>query len=454
MFSRLSSQPNINDNIVVEYYYGNNLDEVLQMKRKDVDDVDGDDDRTELLTYQYHTDAQGNVVAVTLAGGNFWNGTGTTNEEKQASANQLAIGTIVEKYEYDVYGKVVIKDRNGTTQTHSLIDNPIMFQGQRYDEESGLYYMKNRYYDPEIGRFITRDPAQDGLNLYAFVNNNPINFVDPLGLRQALRLIVGQPDTPYLNEKQIPDEVMDKVVEVLDEYGFDMMWWRYQYSDIDIATKKPRKGPVVSSCARPVTTFFGLIQTGWTTERFYEMNIEDTWPAREFCDILHRQLVDRSGHEWNWEENILVMLTEDFRKNNGDKDRETPGLSINGLCLINHDMIAGKDVTTYAYIIIHEVLHQFLYSYDKGGHSAAGVMKADVQWDPVDSDGDGIDDRLQLDAVTARRLLDQCDLEKTEGLLKYTIGHQIPDTIWETLGKTLGEMLSELGGTLRATPLQ
>jgi len=42
--------------------------------------------------------------------------------------------------------------------------------------------MKNRYYDPETGRFLTHDPAASDINLYAFVNNNPINYVDPLGL--------------------------------------------------------------------------------------------------------------------------------------------------------------------------------------------------------------------------------------------------------------------------------
>jgi RHS repeat-associated protein len=59
-------------------------------------------------------------------------------------------------------------------------------EGQRIDGESGLYHMKNCYYDPEIGRFITRDPGRnkggrsplDGPNLCAFVNNNPIAFVD------------------------------------------------------------------------------------------------------------------------------------------------------------------------------------------------------------------------------------------------------------------------------------
>ena len=47
---------------------------------------------------------------------------------------------------------------------------------------SGLIYLRNRYYDPSIGRFITEDPARDGLNWYVYCANNPINFIDPLGL--------------------------------------------------------------------------------------------------------------------------------------------------------------------------------------------------------------------------------------------------------------------------------
>ncbi len=50
------------------------------------------------------------------------------------------------------------------------------------DTGVGLIYLRNRYYDPEIGRFLTVDPIMDGTNWYAYCNNDPVNFVDPLGL--------------------------------------------------------------------------------------------------------------------------------------------------------------------------------------------------------------------------------------------------------------------------------
>jgi RHS repeat-associated protein len=52
------------------------------------------------------------------------------------------------------------------------------------DDENGLLYMRARYYDTGVGRFINKDPigfAGGDLNLYAYVGNNPIRFVDPNG---------------------------------------------------------------------------------------------------------------------------------------------------------------------------------------------------------------------------------------------------------------------------------
>ncbi len=66
--------------------------------------------------------------------------------------------------------------------------NPFRYRGYYYDTETGLYFLKTRYYDPEVGRFITIDDLSyldpesiNGLNLYAYCGNNPVMNVDPSG---------------------------------------------------------------------------------------------------------------------------------------------------------------------------------------------------------------------------------------------------------------------------------
>lgn len=101
-----------------------------------------------------------------------------------------------EVYQYDAYGQPTILDRfgggpitNSWGTAHSAIGNPWMFTGRQFDEETGLYFYRARYYDPVKGRFLQRDPIGiwgDPANLgnkYAYVGNNPSSATDPMGRR-------------------------------------------------------------------------------------------------------------------------------------------------------------------------------------------------------------------------------------------------------------------------------
>ena len=94
----------------------------------------------------YHRDSKYNVIALTWPS-----------------------GKVAERYNYDAYGNVTIRAPGGGVRSAPGTDNPYMFTGRRWDKETGLYYFRARYYDAELGRFLSRDPTgyPDGLNGYA-----------------------------------------------------------------------------------------------------------------------------------------------------------------------------------------------------------------------------------------------------------------------------------------------
>ena len=79
----------------------------------------------------------------------------------------------VNDYTYTTYGEKVGTNDNTV--------NPFGYCGEYFDAETDLVYLRNRYYDPQMHRFITEDPAKDGVNWYAYCNGNPVMFTDPWG---------------------------------------------------------------------------------------------------------------------------------------------------------------------------------------------------------------------------------------------------------------------------------
>ena len=119
-------------------------------------------------TYFYRKDAQGNIVALL--------------DEN---------GAVVAKYVYNAWGEHKVLAADGVENTSaSFIGNlnPFRYRGYYYDKALKLYYLVTRYYDPVVGRFISQDALDyadpdtiNGLNLYAYCNNNPVMNVDPTG---------------------------------------------------------------------------------------------------------------------------------------------------------------------------------------------------------------------------------------------------------------------------------
>ena len=88
-------------------------------------------------------------------------------------------GNIVNNYSYDEWGNI--------TTSSETVSNPFKYAGEVYDSETGLYYLRARYYDPTVGRFLNEDTVEGqvnnplSLNVYSYCYNNPLIYKDPSG---------------------------------------------------------------------------------------------------------------------------------------------------------------------------------------------------------------------------------------------------------------------------------
>ncbi|WP_218015221.1 polymorphic toxin type 8 domain-containing protein [Brevibacillus dissolubilis] len=99
-------------------------------------------------------------------------------------------GNTLNEYSYDIWGNI--------SSSQETMSNPFKYSGEMYDPETKFYYLRARYYDPGLGRFITEDTVEGqvdnphSLNLYTYGWNNPLKYNDPDGhFAVLIRIIVG-----------------------------------------------------------------------------------------------------------------------------------------------------------------------------------------------------------------------------------------------------------------------
>ena len=165
------------DGILTNYYYNGSL--LIGM-------TVGSGSSAKILRFSY--DASGNAVAVDYSTDN--GSTFNTYYYLRNAQNDIVklidnSGSTVVEYCYDSWGKLL--STSGSLASTLGKNNPFRYRGYVYDEETGFYYLQSRYYNPEVGRFISSDVLLStgqgvlGHNAYAYCGNNPASRIDTEG---------------------------------------------------------------------------------------------------------------------------------------------------------------------------------------------------------------------------------------------------------------------------------
>jgi RHS repeat-associated protein len=190
------------------------------------------------------------------------------------------IGDTLYECQYNAYGQI-INETYYQDDFNALPDNPLRFQGQYYDEETGLHYNLNRYYDPFTGRYITQDPLGilGGLNSYQYADSDPINWIDPLGLikveNNGFEGIAGKETTNNLLGKEIGEYSAMNPGPLTDDLAGTFSGGRYKEIVLEQDTILYRAG----TADKPFGQFFSVESPQGILQTRIDKAVLPKWPG-------------------------------------------------------------------------------------------------------------------------------------------------------------------------------
>jgi len=256
--ARLMQEVDGSGNVLARYTHSPEIDEPLSMLRGGA-------------TSYYQNDGIGSITSL---------------------SNQAA--ALAGTYTFDSFGKL--------TASTGTITNPFRYTGREFDTETGVYYYRARYFDPGSGRFISEDPIRfggDGPSFYVYVNNDPTDFVDPLGLKCC--------DVPA----HPPDVSLEVNMHQAQDNGY--RWW---FNTVgmwggpwDYKNRNGEKHPEwddfgnfnagATACALKFPLWFTLRGAGWAKERRLANDPDGHyWWKWPYGNDSHKQEEVMAGWKW------------------------------------------------------------------------------------------------------------------------------------------------------------
>jgi RHS repeat-associated protein len=226
---------------------------------------------SDVLHFVY--DASGMPMSVTYNGTNYYY---VTNLQGDVIAILDTEGTAVVTYTYDAWGKILTTGGEMADTLGAV--NPLRYRGYVYDQETQLYYLQSRYFDPNIGRFINADvyaatgQGFTGNNMFVYCLNNPTKFKDVSGF-----------DAVILYD----EDTFGHIGFLIQDESYD--WWHFYWGT---------EGGVNGSLRR-IACFFGFTVTPYTWCEEYDGNPNS---LREI----------NSSHQFSGDYEAMYYLSGDF----------------------------------------------------------------------------------------------------------------------------------------------